>query len=85
MSRLQEAVDKFAADWLARTGEKPSQATISDGTFSSQTGENFCLCYRPMAALIDFSGLGCSLCGKPVTTETNEWMDEARAERAAAR
>lgn len=83
-SRLQTAVDKFAAKWLADTGEKPSRDTISDGTFSRRTDESFCLCFRPIAALINFAGLDCSLCGKPVTDETNEWYDEARRMRSTS-
>lgn len=46
-----------------------------------------CLCpacslARLIAQLIDFSGLTCTYCLKPVTSETNEWYNEARAERA---
>lgn len=83
MSRLQEAANAFAADWLMRTGNKPSKDTISDGTFSRSTGQPFCLCFRPLASIIDFSGLDCNLCLKPVTSETNAWYDEARRERAS--
>lgn len=85
MSRLQEAVNAFAAEWVARTGEKPSEDTLMDGTFSRQTGQDFCLCFRcftGVAGMINFSGLECTLCGKQVTEETYAWADEARRERA---
>lgn len=39
MSRLQVAVNTFAADWLARTGDKPSLDTVIDGPFCAQTGD----------------------------------------------
>lgn len=84
MSRLQEAVDAFADAVLAETGQKASADCISDGTFSRWTAQGFCLCFRPLAVLIDFAGLDCSLCLKPVTEKTNEWYDEARSERRAA-
>lgn len=84
MSRLQNAVNAFVADWLARTGgQKPGLDTIANGTFSRLSGQPFCLCYKPMAAVVDFTGLKCVDCLKPVTSETNEWYDEARAERRA--
>lgn len=86
MSRLQEAVDRFAADWQARAGEKPSQDTLLDGVFCAQTSEPFCLCLKlatGIGAMIDFTGLTCAFSGKPVTVESYEWMDEARRERAA--
>jgi hypothetical protein len=82
MSRLQEAVDRFAAQWKELNGEPPTEDTIWDGTFSRQSGQPFCLCYRPLAMMIDFAGLDCTLCGKPYTEESNAWFDEARAERA---
>lgn len=86
MSRLQEAVDAFAAAWLERTGEKPPQDTVFDGTFCSQTGQPFCLCLKlgtGLGAMIDMTGLTCARSQKPVTAESYEWMNEARAERAA--
>ena len=88
MSKLQEAVDKFAADWLERTGEKPSQDTVFNGIFCSQTGQPFCLCLKlatGIGAMIDMTGLTCKQSMKPVTDESYEWMREARAERAALR
>ena len=86
MSRLQEAIDRFAADWLARTGEKPPQDTVFDGAFCEATGQPFCLCLKlgtGLGAMINFTGLTCGATGKPVTAESYEWMNEARAERAA--
>ena len=86
MSRLQEAVDIFAADWLSRNGEKPSQDEVLDGEFCAQTGQPFCLCLKlatGIGGMINFAGLMCMRSGKPVTAESYEWMDEARAERAA--
>ena len=86
MSRLQEAVDKFAADWLAQTGEKPPQDTVLNGTFCAGTEQPFCLCLKlgtGLGAMIDLTGLTCQASGKPVTAESYEWMDEAKAERAA--
>ncbi len=88
MSRLQDAVDAFAAGWLARTGEKPSQDLVLDGEFCLHTGQPFCLCLKlgtGLGAMIGFTGLTCARSGKPVTAESYEWMDEARAERTAAR
>ena len=85
MSRLQEAVDKFAADWLERTGEKPSADEVVDGLFCSQTGQSFCLCLKlatGLGQMIDMTGLTCLRSQKPVTAESYEWMDEARRERA---
>ena len=88
MSRLQEAVNQFAADWLARTGEKPEQDTLNDGSFCAATGQPFCLCLKlgtGLGVMIDMTGLTCAPTGKPVTAESYEWMSEARAERAAAK
>lgn len=88
MSRLQIAVDIFVADYLARTGEKPHQEWLSDGTFCKETGEPFCLCLKlatGIGGMINFTGLTCKESGKPITAESYEWMDEARAERKAAR
>lgn len=85
MSRLQEAVDRFAADWLAATGSKPDQDTLYNGTFSKQSGQDFCLCFRNFTGLgqmINFAGLECMYCEKPVTDETYQWGEEARLERA---
>jgi hypothetical protein len=87
MSRLQDVVDKFAADWLALQDEKPSQDTVISGAFCAQTGQPFCLCLKlatGLGAMIDFTGLTCLESGKPVTAESYEWMNEARTERAAA-
>lgn len=86
MSRLQDAANAFAAGWLTQTGAKPSEDTLYDGTFCSQTGQPFCLCLKlgtELGAMINFTGLTCATSGKPVTAESYEWMDEARAERAA--
>lgn len=88
MSRLQETIDRFAADWLAQTGEKPPQDTVYDGTFCTVTGQPFCLCLKlgtGLGAMIDMTGLTCAQSGKPVTAESYEWMAEARAERKAGR
>lgn len=86
MSRLQDAVDEFANKWLDATGNKPDQDTLYNGTFSRRTGQEFCLCFRNFTGLgqmINFAGLECMYCEKPVTDETYIWGDEARAERAA--
>ena len=88
MSRLQEAVNKFAAEWLEVHGQKPSQDALMDGTFSRATGELFCLCFKNftgIGSMINFSGLKCAGCGKPVTDDTYEWGSEARAERRDSR
>lgn len=88
MSRLQEAVDSFAAAWLARTGEKPTQDTLLDGQFCEQTEQPMCLCLKlavGIGGMINFEGLTCATSGKPVTAESYAWMDEARAERAQER
>ncbi len=85
MSRLQVAVDKFAADWLAETGEQATQDMLLDGTFCKRTGQPFCLCLKlgtGLGAMINFTGLTCASSGKPVTAESYEWIDEGRAERA---
>lgn len=87
MSRLQEAVVQFAGDWLARTGKKPPQDTLWDGTFCHLTGQPFCLCLKlgtGLGTIIDMTGLTCAPTGKPVTAESYEWMAEARSERKAA-
>ena len=87
MSRLQEAVNKFAADWLAARGQKPSQDEVTSGAFCSQTGQPFCLCLKlgtGLGNMIDMTGLVCLNSNKPVTAESYEWMAEARAERASA-
>lgn len=84
-SKLQEAVNAFAARWQAERGEKPSQDTLLDGTFSRQTGRAFCLCFNNfvgLGAMIDFTGMTCTRCEKPVTEETQAWGEEARRERA---
>lgn len=86
MSRLQEAVDSFAAAYLAAHGEKPPQDFLFDGTFCGQTDQPFCLCLKlgtGLGAMINFTGLTCAPTGKPVTAESYEWMDEARTERKA--
>lgn len=86
MSRLQDAVNKFAAGWLAWYGAKPSQDMVIDGPFCAQTGQPFCLCLKLATGLgnmIDMTGLTCIQSGKPVTAESYEWMAEARAERLA--
>lgn len=86
MSRLQDAVDKFAKERLDSTGHKPDQDTLYNGTFSKSTGQEFCLCFRNFIGLgqmINLSGLECMYCSKPVTDETYVWGDEARAERKA--
>jgi hypothetical protein len=85
MSRLQEATNKFAADWLAAHGEKPSADMLTDGEFCKTTGQPFCLCLKlgtGLGTMINFAGLTCRASGKPVTDESYEWIDEAIAERA---
>lgn len=85
MSKLQEAVDKFAADWREKhAGAKPSQDLLMDGTFSRFVDQEFCLCFvnfTGVASMINFAGFGCRLCGKRITDETYAWADEARRER----
>jgi hypothetical protein len=88
MSRLQDAVNKFAREWQAEYGEKPSQDALLDGTFCKVTGQSFCLCLKlgtGLGSMINLAGLTCRGSGKPVTAESYEWMDEARAERQASR
>lgn len=86
MSRLQEAVNKFVADWLDEHHEPPSQDMLFDGDFCRMSGQPFCLCLKlgiGLGAVIDFTGLTCAGSSKPVTSESYEWMNEARRERAA--
>ena len=88
MSRLQEAVGRFAAGWLAQSGEEPPQDTLLNGAFCASTGQPFCLCLKlgtGLGTMIDVTGLTCVPTGKPVTAESYEWMGEARAERARLR
>ena len=85
MSRLQEAVDKFAADWAKRGEGNPGQDLLFDGTFSRSTGQPFCLCFKlftGLGAMISMKDLSCTDCLKPVTAESYAWAKEARAERA---
>ena len=87
MSRLQEAVNAFARQWLADHGLKPSADTLTDGTFCTQSGQPFCLCLRlalGVGQMINMTGLTCLPSGKPVTAESYLWLDEARAERRQA-